>query len=113
MIRWVVALIGTARPRPTPATAVLPDPTMPGAKWFPGATLNYAENVLRMPGIAEDDPALIAYSQSREPITLTARQLREEVRQLVIARNERRLRQGMEPLDVVAEIDRQLRDLTG
>jgi hypothetical protein len=39
--------------------------------------------------------------------------LREEVRQLVIARNERRLRQGKEPLDVEAEIDRQLRDLAG
>jgi hypothetical protein len=31
----------------------------------------------------------------------------------VIARNERRLRQGKEPLDVDAEIDRQLRDLEG
>ena len=39
--------------------------------------------------------------------------LREEVRQLVIARNARRLRQGKEPLDVDAEIDRQLRDLQG
>ena len=37
--------------------------------------------------------------------------LREEVRQLVIARNERRLRQGKEPLDVEAEIERQLREL--
>ena len=37
--------------------------------------------------------------------------LREEVRQLVIARNERRLRQGKEPLDVETEVDRQLRDL--
>jgi hypothetical protein len=39
--------------------------------------------------------------------------LREEVRQLVVARNERRLRQGKEPLDVEAEIDRQLRALGG
>ena len=31
----------------------------------------------------------------------------------MIARNERRLRQGKEPLDVEAEIDRQLRDLEG
>ena len=37
--------------------------------------------------------------------------LREEVRQLVVARNERRLRQGKEPLDVEAEIERQLREL--
>jgi hypothetical protein len=39
--------------------------------------------------------------------------LREEVRQLVIARNERRLRQGKEPLDVEVEVERQLRDLGG
>ena len=35
-------------------------------------------------------------------------ELREEVRRLVIARNERRLRQGEEPLDVEAETERQL-----
>jgi preprotein translocase subunit SecF len=42
---------------------------------------------------------------------LADRGLREEVRQLVIARNERRERQGREPLDVDAEIERQLRSL--
>src|SRR4051812_42925694 len=63
-------------------TAVLGDATMPGAQWFPGATLNYAENVLRMPGVAEHDPVVIAYSQSRGPITLTARQLRDRVRRV-------------------------------
>jgi len=36
--------------------------------------------------------------------------LRDEVRQLVIARNERRIRRGEEPLDVEAEVERQLRD---
>jgi hypothetical protein len=40
-------------------------------------------------------------------------ELREEVRQLVVARNERRLRQGLEPLDVEAETERQLADLVG
>jgi hypothetical protein len=38
-------------------------------------------------------------------------ELREEVRQLVVARNERRMRQGKPPLDVGEEIARQLRDL--
>jgi hypothetical protein len=38
-------------------------------------------------------------------------ELRAEVRQLVVVRNERRLRQGLEPLDVAAETERQLRDL--
>ena len=37
--------------------------------------------------------------------------LRDEVRQLVIARNERRLRRGQEPLDVETEVERQLQDL--
>jgi acetoacetyl-CoA synthetase len=62
--------------------AVLGDAAMPGAQWFPGATLNYAENVLRMPGIDEDETAVHAYSQTREPVLLTARQLREEVRRV-------------------------------
>jgi hypothetical protein len=38
-------------------------------------------------------------------------ELRIEVRQLVIARNERRLARGESPLDVEAEVERQLRSL--
>ncbi|UQU63942.1 acetoacetate--CoA ligase [Couchioplanes caeruleus] len=63
-------------------TAVLGDTAMPGATWFPGATLNYAEHVLRMPGLGDEDPVVIAYSQTREPVTLTARQLRDRVRRV-------------------------------
>jgi acetoacetyl-CoA synthetase len=66
----------------TPPADVLPAATMPGATWFPGATLNYAEHVLKMPGLADDDPVVIAYSQSRDPITLTARQMRDQVRRV-------------------------------
>jgi len=40
-------------------------------------------------------------------------ELRQEVRQLVVSRNERRLRQGLEPLDVEAETERQLADFVG
>jgi len=61
-------------------TAVLERAVMPGARWFPGATLNYAEHVLRMPGLGPDDPVVIAYSQTREQITLTKAELREQVR---------------------------------
>ena len=39
--------------------------------------------------------------------------LRDEVRQLVVARNERRIRRGEEPLDVESEVDRRLRELSG
>ncbi|MEV4727689.1 acetoacetate--CoA ligase [Micromonospora humida] len=66
----------------TPPTATLSDAAMPGARWFPGATLNYAENVLRMPGRADDDPVVVAHSQTRPPVTLTAAELREQVRRV-------------------------------
>jgi hypothetical protein len=39
--------------------------------------------------------------------------LRAEVRALVIARNERRMRRGEEPLDVEAEVERQVADFIG
>src|SRR6266498_1068041 len=61
-------------------TATLADRRMPGARWFPGARLNYAEHVLRMPGRADDEVIVAGYSQTRQPVTLTAAQLREEVR---------------------------------
>ncbi|MBB5870281.1 acetoacetyl-CoA synthetase [Allocatelliglobosispora scoriae] len=64
----------------TEPAETLGDAHMPGARWFPGATLNYAEHVLRMPGIADDAPVVIGYSQTREPVTLTAAELREQVR---------------------------------
>ncbi|WP_130510820.1 acetoacetate--CoA ligase [Krasilnikovia cinnamomea] len=82
----------------TEPTATLPDQTMPGAPWFPGATLNWAEHVLRQPGLGDDDPVVLAYSQSRDPITLTAAQLREQVRR--VAAGLRRL--GVGPGDRVA-----------
>jgi acetoacetyl-CoA synthetase len=66
----------------SPPTGVLATAAMPGARWFPGATLNYAEHVLRMPGLADDDPAVIGHSQTRERVTLTAARLRDEVRRV-------------------------------
>ncbi|HEX6131932.1 MAG TPA: acetoacetate--CoA ligase [Actinomycetota bacterium] len=36
----------------TPPTSILPEPEMPGARWFDGATLNYAEHLLRHRGDA-------------------------------------------------------------
>jgi acetoacetyl-CoA synthetase len=63
-------------------TGTLGDATMPGARWFPGATLNYAENVLRMPGMGEHDTVVHAYSQTREPVMLTVQELRDQVRKV-------------------------------
>ena len=39
----------------------------------------YAEHVLRMPGIADDEPAVLAWSQSRPASTLTAAPMRDFV----------------------------------
>jgi hypothetical protein len=47
-----------------------------------------------------------------QPVAPPDAELREEVRQLVVARNERRMARGQEPLDVEAEVERQLRDLS-
>jgi acetoacetyl-CoA synthetase len=62
----------------TPATAVLADRAMPGASWFPGATLNYAEHALGRPE-DRDSVAVVAHSQTRPPIELTFGELREQV----------------------------------
>ncbi|HEY9411847.1 MAG TPA: acetoacetate--CoA ligase [Jiangellaceae bacterium] len=54
------------------AAEVLPERVMPGAQWFPGATLNYAEHALRPgPGKADDDVAIVFRREdgSREQLT--------------------------------------------
>jgi acetoacetyl-CoA synthetase len=66
----------------TPPNAPLADAQMPGARWFPDSEINYAEHVLRMPGLADHDPVVLSRSQSRAQVTLTAGQLREQVRRV-------------------------------
>jgi acetoacetyl-CoA synthetase len=63
----------------TPHTAALADASMPGAVWFPGATLNYAEQALRLPGLPAADDAVVSVSQTRETVRLTGAQLRDQV----------------------------------
>ncbi len=60
-------------------TTALADASMPGAVWFPDVRLNYAEVMLRMPGRADDDVVVVAASQSRDDVRLTARELRDQV----------------------------------
>ena len=52
---------------------VLDNHIMPGSKWFPGSTLNYSNNALRYPG---QNAAIVAWSESRQPITLSYDELR-------------------------------------
>jgi acetoacetyl-CoA synthetase len=66
-------------PASTPPITALADGHMPGTRWFPGATLNYADHVLRMPGRADADTVVIGRSQTRGPVDLTAGELRAAV----------------------------------
>ncbi len=51
---------------PTPHRAVLEHPVMPGARWFPGAQLNYARQVLRHAGAAHaaGHPAIVYQNEA-------------------------------------------------
>jgi len=73
-----------------PYEQVLSSREMPGARWFSGARLNYAEHAL---GSDEDSArtAVLAHSQSRAPIELSFGDLREQVA---------RTRAGLERLGV-------------
>ncbi|MDZ7828164.1 MAG: acetoacetate--CoA ligase [Halofilum sp. (in: g-proteobacteria)] len=64
----------------TPAAAVLAEDRMPGAQWFPGARLNYAENLLREALYGDPlRPALHAVSETRPERRLTYGELLAEV----------------------------------
>ena len=75
--------------------AVITDSRMPGAKWFPGATLNYAEHALRGP---DRDVVIAAYSQTRSPIEMTRADLRGAVGRAAVGLE----RLGIGPGDRVA-----------
>ncbi|HXG26179.1 MAG TPA: acetoacetate--CoA ligase [Candidatus Binatia bacterium] len=75
----------------TPPTGDLVDARMPGAVWFPGAALNYAEHALRLPGRGDGDVVLVGRSQTRGPVELTAAGLHDAVA---------RCRAGLERLGV-------------
>ena len=60
----------------SPHTAVLADDAMPGARWFPGARLNYAEHALRRRG---DRVAVISKSELRPTAHLTYADLYRQV----------------------------------
>lgn len=63
----------------TPYDQVLDRRVMPGARWFAGASLNYAEHVLRSGEGRDDELAVVARSQSRDRIELTWADLAEQV----------------------------------
>ncbi len=61
----------------TPPTQVLGGAEMPGAEWFPGSTLNYAEHALT--GAPDDDLAVLFHREDGRSEQLTYGQLRRAV----------------------------------
>ncbi len=61
----------------TPYEQVLAEESMPGARWFPGATLNYAHHALR--NLADDAVAIIALDETGSGYEVTGDRLRAEV----------------------------------
>ncbi len=60
-----------------PYTTVLTERKMPGAQWFPGAELNYAEHVFR--NATPDRPALLFRSERHELVEISWDELRQKV----------------------------------
>ena len=63
--------------RGTPGATVVQDPDqMPGARWFPGAQLNFAENLLRY---RDDEDAILFRSETGETARYSYRELYDAV----------------------------------
>ncbi|MFJ2560119.1 MULTISPECIES: acetoacetate--CoA ligase [unclassified Streptomyces] len=80
----------------TPYERVLGDRAMPGAQWFPGATLNYAEHALRT---ADDparahEPALLYVDETHEQTAVSWAELRRQVTALAARLRELGVRPG-------------------
>ncbi|HSJ10692.1 MAG TPA: AMP-binding protein, partial [Longimicrobiales bacterium] len=92
--------------RATPHRAVLEDRTMPGARWFPGAHLNYAEHVFRnarvysggadhvAPRRAAHEPALLWQSELHPLATVTWSELEADVASVATSLGELGVRRG-------------------
>jgi len=63
----------------TPPHAILEHPRMPGAKWFPGARLNFAAQLLRQSEKTPDAPALVIDSETFGHKELSWRELAAQV----------------------------------
>jgi acetoacetyl-CoA synthetase len=75
-----------------PYTMVLQERTMPGARWFPGALLNYAEHVFR--NAVPEKPALIFRSERHPLVTVTWDELAQKVGALAQALRKSGVRPG-------------------
>ncbi|MGW6956427.1 acetoacetate--CoA ligase [Streptomyces chartreusis] len=75
---------------------VLADPSMPGARWFPGARLNFAEQCFSHATATR--PALVFVDEGGVPVEVSWEELRHQVTDVAAALR----RMGVEPGDCVA-----------
>jgi acetoacetyl-CoA synthetase len=80
----------------SPYECVLKTRTMPGAAWFPGARINYAEHIFRRR--RADRPAMVYSGEDRDLEALSWNEFERRVRSLALWLRE----QGVKPGDRVA-----------
>jgi acetoacetyl-CoA synthetase len=73
-------------------TRVLSSRKMPGAKWFIGSTLNYAEHVFRSAQATHD--AIIEASEAGDTVTISGQDLREKTGALTASLSDLGVRRG-------------------
>ncbi|MDP2742122.1 MAG: AMP-binding protein, partial [Hydrogenophaga sp.] len=85
---------------PTPHTAVLAKNVMPGAQWFPGAQVNYAQQALRHVNAAHEAGflAVISRNEKGRQVELSWPELQRQVASLALHLQA----QGVKPGDKVA-----------
>ncbi|MEU1405634.1 acetoacetate--CoA ligase [Streptomyces sp. NPDC005728] len=76
----------------TPYEEVLAEETMPGARWFPGATLNYAHHALRR--LPDDGVAVLALDETSSGYEVTGSQLRAQVASVAVTLRDLGVRSG-------------------
>jgi acetoacetyl-CoA synthetase len=76
----------------TPYEQVLDEEKMPGARWFPGSTLNYTHHALRRFG--DDDVAIVQLDETGSSYEMTGKTLRSQVASVAATLRELGVGQG-------------------
>ncbi|MCM5682769.1 acetoacetate--CoA ligase [Schlegelella sp. S2-27] len=81
---------------PTPFTAVLADDRMPGARWFPGAQVNYAQRVFRHVEAAHAAgmPAIVCENERGQVREFSWPELKRQVASLALALQDAGVQRG-------------------
>ena len=87
-----------------PYERVLGRREMPGAQWFPGSELNYAEHVFRNADDRPDEPAIVYRSEIRPLGEMSWRELRERTAALAAALKEMGVGRGDRVVAYIANV---------